>query len=393
MKTRPLTLIGQFLLLCGAVAGVANAQQFVPDKDTPGAIRVFDNAPARSSLPCDLRLHKKPRLDFAFRYTSGFSIDCRLELIEPGARFSALLRITPQDGHPVLMIQKFELPTLSPEKLSRFQTDVSKIDVSMSGGFVVGPGNYLVEVVVTDQHGRTCRKQQKLRAGREKTASSSRTPLSPGAVGRLVEARWNGETTSRGLRVTVLLHAYSPRRASFDAWDRAFLLESLAALLNNLPCQSVKLIAFNLDRQEEVFRDDSLDPDGFTRLEEALEEMEFVTIPYKSLTRDAWAKFLVEMAQGEISSKEAADAVIFLGPWGSHAWDKLPKNIVARVERSNTHLFYLKYVGRLEPQYRADGLEQLTKNLRGSTFEVRSPEGLAQAINRMLAEMNAGPGN
>ncbi len=393
MKTKPLVCIVQLLLFCGAMAGTVEAQVFVAAEDRPPANRVLDNTPRKNSLPCDIQIPKKARMDFMFRFTAGFSVNCRLGLIRPGVSLFALIRITPQNGQPVLMIEEFDLPALPFQKLGGSYSHIrDRIQISMSGGFAVGPGHYMVELSLIDQHGHTCRKQGKLKAEEDKRKIAS-TALAPGVVAPLLESRWDGKLVSSGLRVAVFLHAYNPGGARMYAWDRAYLLQSLTALLTHLPCKSVKLVAFNLDRQEEVFRDDSFAPDGFVRLEKALEQMELVTVPYRALMRGAWAKFLMEMKEKEAASKEPVDAIIFLGAWGSHAWDKLPKELIGAAERSDTRLFYLKYCGPFDNPYPPDGLERLTQDLHGSTFIVRSPEALAQAIKKMLAQMNAAPTN
>ena len=377
--------LAQFLLSCSFVAGSARAQDLIAAKDIPAAVRILDNAPLKNSLPCNIHLPKKTHLDFMFRYTSGFWIECRLGLIQPGMRLLGLVRITPRDSQPVLMIKVFDIPQ------PRYSISLHNLTVQMSGGFSLGPGKYLLEVVLFDQHGHSCREQRKLKTGEDKVSKIAPLALGPGVVAPPFKARWDGALANSGLRVTVLLHAYSPGRPRISALDRAYLLQSLTALLGQVPCQSVKLIAFNLDRQEEVFREDSFDADGFVRLERALEQMELATIPYQALMHGSWAKFLVDMTRKEATLKRPPDAVIFLGAWGSHEWDKLPTDTASSFEGSDTHFFYFEYFEPAQLGHGKDGLERLIKELHGSAFVVWSPETLAQAIKRMLAQMSGAP--
>lgn len=250
----------------------------------------------------------------------------------------------------------------------------------------MGQGRYKLEFAVTDKRGHTFRKQRKLQAGKDKAARKVPVSLERGAIEPLINARWSGALAKTGPRVTVLLHAYSGGARLNDS-DRAFLLQSLEALLSDLPCQSVKLIAFNLDKQEVVFREENFDADGFVRLEHMLAGMKLGTIPYQALARTAWAKFLVEMTQGEATGEQSPDAIIFLGAWGSHEWDKVPKSMITNFQRSNARVFYLKYLPFAgAPQ---DGVERLTNDLHGSVFTIRSPETLAAAIKKMSAAMSA----
>jgi hypothetical protein len=145
----------------------------------------------------------------------------------------------------------------------------------------------------------------------------------------------------------------------------------------------VNLVAFNLDEQQQVLSLDKFDADGFSKLERALEQIDFATIPYQALKKGSWTSFLVGLAQRESSSKEPPDDIIFLGAGGSHAWEKLPRDMTRDIEISKAHFFYFElfpYIGSAP-----DGVEQLTRDMHGTVFAISSPEMLAQAIKKTLA--------
>ena len=235
-----------------------------------------------------------------------------------------------------------------------------------------------------NDRGLTCRVQKKLKPAEERVDRNVPVALQPGAVAPLVDARWNGSLVTKGLRLTVLMNAHGRfGYAHFHAWERAILLQSLVTLLNQLPCESVRLIAFDPDRLQEVFSQESFDADGFAKLEKALERMEFVTISYQALKAGAWTRYLVDLAQRESSSKESPDDIIFLGTGGSHAWEKLPRDMTREIEISKAHFFYFELFPNVGGA--PDGVEQLTKDMHGSIFAIRSPETLAQAIKKTLS--------
>ena len=105
----------------------------------------------------------------------------------------------------------------------------------------------------------------------------------------------------------------------------------------------------------------------------------------------AWATFLVDMTRKEVTLEQPPDAIIFLGAWGSHEWDKLPRDTARMFEGLDTHIFYFEYFEPAQLGHGKDGLERLVKGLHGSAFVVWSPETLAQAIKKMLAQMSAAP--
>jgi len=384
--------IARLILLSCLVASAAGAQELVRSEDLPRTIGIIDNAPSKSSLPCRIQLSSNLKLDFLFRYMAGFAIDCRLgEVLHPGTHLVALVKVTPELGKPTVLLEYFEIPQLRPHFPSGFDAQLSKLTVRMSGGFAMGPGRYSVEVLLVDDQGHTCRELKKLKPADDRGDKNIPVALQPGAVAPLVGARWNGSLATRGISLTILMNAHGRFGfAHFHAWERAILLQSLVTLLNQLPCRSVRLIAFDPDRLQEVFRQENFDPDGFAKLEKALERMEFVTISYQALKAGAWSRYLVDLAQRESSSKESPDDIIFLGTGGSHAWEKLPRDMTRKIEISNAHFFYFElfpYVGSAP-----DGVEQLTKDMHGSVFAIRSPETLAQAIKKTLA-LTAAPSN
>lgn len=384
--------ITRLILLTSFVARTAGAQGLVRGEDLPRAIRIIDNAPSKSSLPCHIQLSSNLQLDFLFRYMAGFAIDCSLgEKLPPGTRLIALVRVTPELGKPTILLEYFEIPQLRPHSPSGFDAQLSKLKVQMSGGFAMGPGRYSVEVVLVNDRGLTCRVQKKLKPAEERVDRNVPVALQPGAVAPLVDARWNGSLATKGLRLTVLMNAHGRfGYAHFHAWERAILLQSLVTLLNQLPCESVRLIAFDPDRLQEVFSQESFDADGFAKLEKALERMEFVTISYQALKAGAWTRYLVDLAQRESSSKESPDDIIFLGTGGSHAWEKLPRDMTREIEISKAHFFYFELFPNVGGA--PDGVEQLTKDMHGSIFAIRSPETLAQAIKKTLST-TAAPSN
>jgi len=375
----------RLLIWVSLLAGAAGAQEVLDSKVLPEAIRILDSAQSKPLLPCSIQFSGDPRLDLTFRYRAEFSIDCLLrENLQPGARLAAFIRVTPELGKPTILFEYFDIPEVLQQGKASLYAPLSKLEASMSGGFAMGSGKYSVEVVLTDRQGHTCRLLRRLNASEHSGAGKMPFALQRGAVGPLVDARWNGSLAANGPRLTVLLNVHSRiGNAHLHAGDRATLLQSLVTLLNQLPCKSVKLVAFDLDSQQEVFNQEKFDADGFIKLEKALERMEFATIPYRALRKGSWTGFLVDLAQRESTLKESPDDIVFFGVWGSHAGEKVPQEMARTIEISHTHFVYFELFPWVEGG--PDGVEQLTRDLHGSVFAIRSPESLEQAITGTLA--------
>jgi len=377
-------MLGLFNLFAGA----ATAQELVKEADLPRANQILDSSPHKSQLPCVIEFSGSLHLDLVFRYIAGFSVECRLgEQIQPGTSLIAFLRITPRSGKPVLMMEQFDMPPAQQRDPAALLAAPSQIKATMGGGFASGPGEYSVEVVVTDQHGHSCRKQKDLKQVDPK-ARVEPFALQPGAVAPLMNLRWNGVLAGEGPRLTVFLDAYSPNGSAYlHPLDRSALIQSLFTLLTHLPCQSVKLIAFDLEGQKAIFSQERFDARGFAALNRLLKRVDFSTISYRALQNGAWSNFLTDQVHSELASKQPADDIIFLGSWGSHAWGKLPQDTTRKIELGNTRVFYFElfpFAGDVP-----DGIGQLTKDLHGTVFAIRSPDDFAQAIKKVSAVTDA----
>src|SRR5262249_34052025 len=155
-------------------------------------------------------------------------------------------------------------------------------------------GEYSFEFALVDKRFRTFRSHWNVKTDSGKNRGVP-LALKPNSVAPLVGNDWNGKLSSDGVRLAVLLHAIPMFRntSKLYAWDRAFLLQSLASLLKQTPCKSIRVIAFNLDQQRELFRSDDFGPDGFVDLAEVLRKTEMATVSYKSLQKKTWAELLV----------------------------------------------------------------------------------------------------
>jgi hypothetical protein len=201
---------------------------------------------------------------------------------------------------------------------------------------------------------------------------------------------WDGKLQNDGVRLTILLHVapinpYSPK---LHAWDRGFLLQSLASLLKQLPCQSVRVIAFNLDQQQELFHEEKFDGDGYNRLVARLHKLEFGTVSYQALQRDTWRQWLVRLANEQTRAKDPSDLVVFLGPT-SHFLEKVPSQARDNPD-SPPRFFYFEYYPWAGVDF-SDSIDSLTRGMHGTVYKINSADQLGQAIQKMFDQMKQAP--
>ena len=373
------------LFCCSPAIPAASAQALVQEQYRAEVMQAFERAPKQSSLPCEISVSDFPRLDFLFRYVSGYAMSCKLkDPLAPGTQLHALLRITPQQASPILMVENFSIPQLPEHNASSLYSKPNQLQLASGGGFALGPGKYRIEVLLIDEHNHSLRTEKTLTAHEDSSRVSS--TLQPGAVAPLMFRRWNGTLAGKGPRVTILMNVFNQgRTARLQAWEIADLMQSLDSLLRQVPFQSVKLIAFDLDRQQVVFQEDSFDANGFSRLERSLRNLNLLTISAQSLKQGAWLTYLLNMTRHETESTPTPDALIFLGEWGSHNRDRFSKETFQGIENSRVRAFNLSFFNPFG--LNDDAIDKLTMAMRGKNFHIYSPESLADTLKKLTAQL------
>ena len=380
-----------YLLLLGLLLGIragppVRAQEPSTFADQAIIERLLDSNDA-PALSCSIE-PQKPFLDFAFRFEVTYTVHCPLRSFEKRASTVwVYARVTPEGAKPQLRGESYRVPeataTATPGKQA----------VEMTGGFAAGEGQYKVEVLVADQEtGRVTLKSWSAHVTRASRQRDAQVAIPHNMVMPLAARPrpfWL-DASGKGLHLTVLLNAapMDPRSPKLQAWDRAFLLESLSSLLGQIPCASVRLRAINLDQQREVYRQDDFDDSGFVKLSDALRSLELGTISAQVLqNRSGWMEMLVDFANQEVSAAHPSDAVIILGP-RSHYNAAVSRQWLKGRETSKPQFCYFEYLpGAIRFSQLPDTLSNLTRRLDGAVYQMYSPGDLAHAIQKMLARV------
>jgi hypothetical protein len=332
----------------------------------------------------------KPFLDFSFRYEIGYVVRCPLKQFNgKQTAVGTLLRVREKRGAPTTLGQSLSVPAVPPELKGTVDLQHIRNEMEFSGVFAAGEGDYDVELVVFDERHRRCRKTWQAKAHPHGDETRANVAMQPGSVAAVSLPPWNGiSSDGTGLKLTVLLDAapVNPFSSKLRAWDRAFLLGALSSLLRQTSLASVRIVAFNLDQQLEVFRENDFDHTGLYRLSSALNRLELGTVSYRILEhQQGWQELLAGLMREEVSRGKPSDAVVFLGPTSRVD----TKSFVRTVESKNgahTPVFYFQYSpspGREFP----DTIQYLVSAYDGTTFHLHSPGDLARAIAKMQDQL------
>jgi hypothetical protein len=377
--------LGMAVLLSLELAAPLRGQELLPPGEQSAANRLFDQRSQTEHLNCTIQ-RERPILDFTFHFDAGFRITCPFRVFGGRkTRVTILVRVTPKGGNPVVLGTLATFRGL-PVKSSMAVPGKRKVYYVVSGGFSVGEGRYHVEVLLTDPHNRTCLGawQIKVPHHRQKTVP---VVLAAHQVSSLRIPPWRGPQSQGGLRLAVLLSAgsYRPRATRLGAGYQMMLLQILSSLLQQVPCKSVRLVAFNLDQERVIYRADPFEPSGFARLQQAFNGLNLGIVSVETLQRrNDWAQMLATLANQQLTAQPPPDAVIILGR--SFRWvKKVPREMLMFRYPGMADFFYFENGPRnLFP----DSLGYLAKSLGGKIYRINTPHDLGNAIQKMLEQLN-----
>jgi hypothetical protein len=381
-----LRLLSALLLACSALG----AQTLVDAARFPASIQhLLDRRDGNNSLKCEVT-PIKPVLNFGFRFQAGYVVRIPLRQYSgTGHVWGMVMKVTPEGGDhpPVHFGSSVDLPNV-PE---------TKAAAEIGGGYLLGEGRYAVEFTLFDETNRVCRKSWNVSAARSRSDRKVKIAMLPDTAGELSlrgsPAPMRHKDDIRPLRITILLHAAPifPRRTRLRAGDTLLLAGSLSALLERLPARQVRLVVFNLDQQNEVFREDNFDPDSVNKVARAMSRQELGVIDYTVLqNRRGNVEFLADLVNKELDAREPSDVVIFFGP-ASRYFDKIPESVLEKPAGTTPQFFCFQF----KPYFRRDAnfpdvISSLASKLKGKTIMIHSPADFANAIDQLESRVTDG---
>jgi hypothetical protein len=372
------------------------AQSVVSERRLGPALAAFEDASPASTLRCSVSpIH--PQLNYGFRFQAGFVVTIPMNQFQgPGHRWRLITRVTPDEGErrPVYLATSMALPPVP----------ATKMELQVGGGYLLGEGAYSVRQVLLDETGRACRRDWRVEVRRGRSEAKVKLAMPPGTV---LDVSLRGSRVTppapddaRPMRLTILLHAAptNSRRTRLRTNDILTLLASVSSVIERVPTTSVRLVAFNLDQQKELYRKDAFGLADLPAVAESMTRMELGMVDAKVLqNRRGHMETIAGLVNGELTDASPADAVVFLGPV-SRFDDKLPVEVLEKTPGRPQFLFF-----HLAPVFRggmpggrggmmptmppdatlSDSIRHAVSRLGGKTMTIRTPGELAKAIDRL----------
>jgi hypothetical protein len=368
------------LILAGFLPAQIKIDATTPEGQT--VMRVFDESFPKAdatSLACRVQAIF-PRMGMSFRLFSGFQ--ATLELAQIPARESrvvVMMRVRQKSKTPQPPVYFWD-GLLIPEAAKRPQRPTA----FLSGGFYLGPGQYEVDWLMSDDQQRLCRSHWVLDT---KKARAPEGALKAGMIEALGLESWRGtEPKTTGPTATIFLNAAPLWRNRYftrlSSWDRSLLLGSLTAVLDLGGFRSVRVVAYDMLGRRVLFEDNLFARPGYTKLAQALREANFGVVDYGVL-KDGPTEgtFLAQLIADDRKAAKPTDITIFLGP-ELRGTRRLPEEMEKLTEQM-PRTVYLALAR--EPVSQGDVISKLVKAVKGKMYLVQRGPDLLKPL-KALAE-------
>jgi hypothetical protein len=381
------------LLLTAAIfaAGPLSAQTLLPG----GMFRLFtsdaavlESQESRKDLPCVVTA-AKPSLGFDLKFHAGYDVTIPLrDLAGDGNQLTMIFRVIPE-AHPddaVFLSQRVSVPEIEAD---------AKGDAYLQGTFLVGEGKYHVDWLMRDRGEQVCSSNWQVDASlpnKDKDMALdivANTVLPADTEPFKEEPPVERAQADPPLNVKVMVN-FAPQNA-LSATLQPLDTNALISILRNMAREprigKFSIVAFNMQEQRVIYRQEGASQIDFPALGEALHSISLGTVDLKRLQKHGDTEFLTNLISHEIKdTPEKPDAVIIAGP-KVMLDDSVSQESLKQIGELNYPVFYMNY--NLNPQavpWR-DAIGNAVKYLKGAEFTITRPRDLFFAWSEIIGRI------
>jgi hypothetical protein len=379
-------IIHSCLLLSGLTAGAAclPAQTLMRGIGSEGNVQLIGNDAAtldtasdqKKDLPCTVT-PIKPLLGFDLRFHSGYDISLPLhELAGDGDLLTIIFRVTAaaDKDSPKYFAQRYNVPKIEED---------ARGDANLGGGFDIGEGDYHVDWLMRDHIERVCSSSWDITAAINPRDQNMKLPIAAHAIDQSNTDFFKDEPPvtrakpEESYRIKILVN-YAPQQgfaASMQPLDTSALTSILRHIQRDPKVQRFSLVAFNMNEQRVVYRQEDADHIDFPALGKALSSLKFGMIDVRKLNDPhSGSDFLAKLVTAELGNNKS-DAVVFAGPKIAFD-DNVPADNLRDLTGVQYPVFYMNYNQTPVQNPWRDPIGNIVKRLRGNEYTITRPRDL-----------------
>jgi hypothetical protein len=353
-------------------------------------LAVLESGEQRKELPCTVT-PSKPALGFDLKFHAGYQVTVPLkELAGLENALSIVFRVAP-DGHPddpAYFVQHLRVPPIE---------DDAKGDAYLQGAFDIGEGSYHIDWLMRDRTERVCSFNWDSEAALGSKDRPMSLAIAPEAVQRAGGEEFQEEPpierspVGPPLNIKVLVN-FAPQNslsAALQPLDTTALVSILRTISRDPRIGKFSIVAFNMQEQKVIYRQDGASRIDFPALGSALTTLNLGTVDLKRLgDKHGDTDFLTTLVRKEITAapQDHPDAVVFAGP-------KIlldanpPEEALKDASDINFPVFYMNY--NLNPQATPwkDAISHTVHFFRGYEYTISRPRDLWFAVSEMVSKI------
>lgn len=364
-------------------SGGAGARLFNTD------MAVLEGGDVRKDLPCNVT-PAKPMLGFDLRFHAGYEVTVPLkELSGSENLLTILFRVTPSNhkDEPMYFTQRVRVPSIEEE---------ARGDAFLQGGFDLGEGSYHVDWLMRDRAERVCSNFWDSEAALTTKDKQMTLGLTPGVVAASEGEQFKEEppieriSSEPQLNVKVLVN-FAPQKsdsATMRPIDTQALVSILRQISRDPHIGKFSLIAFNMQEQRVLYRQESENRIDFPALGDALTTISLGTVDLKRLgQKHGDTEFLTDLIKKELGGgPDRPDALIFAGP-KVMLDENVSQDTLKDVGEVEYPVFYMNY--NLNPQQQPwrDSIGRAVRFFRGTEYTISRPRDLWFAVSEIVSRI------
>jgi hypothetical protein len=378
------------------VCGVASAQLIMTGNG--GMVRLFGTDQAiletpepRKDLPCTVTPTKTAQVGFDLKFHGGYEVTVPMkELAGQENLLTIIFRVTPAVGDATYFIQRIRVPEIDED---------AKGEAAFFGSFDVGEGKYPVDWLMRDRAERVCSNYWEVDAQLSDKDTQMALAIAAASV-RQTETEYfrqeppvERETDPTTVKILLNYAPQNPRSSVMRPVDTSALVSILRNISRDPRVSKFSLVAFCMQEQKVLYRQENAEKIDFPALGEALAKIQLGRVDLARLAdKKSDVRFLTDLIRNELGSSERPDAFIFAGPKVM-----LEHNIeietLKEIGSLDAPVFYMNY--NLFPQVTPwrDTIGNAVKYFKGLEYTISRPRDLwsatTEVVNRIQKSRSA----
>ncbi len=386
---------GRISLLFGmmtGVCGVTYAQLVMTG--TGGMVRLFGTDQAilevqepRKDLPCTVTPTKTAQVGFDLKFHGGYEVSVPMkDLAGPENLLTIIFRVTPANnaGEAAYFIQRIRVPEIDED---------AKGDASFYGSFDIGEGKYKVDWLMRDRAERVCSNYWDVEAQLPDKDNQMALTIGASTIRQSESEHFRQEPPvqreSDPSTVKILLNyaPQNPRSSMMRPIDTSALVSILRNISRDPRISRFSLVAFCMQEQKVLYRQENADRIDFPALGEALAKIQLGRVDLARLAdKKSDIRFLTDLIRSELGTTDHPDAFIFAGP-KVMLEHNIETEALKEIGSLEAPVFYMNYNLFPHAVPWRDTIGNAVKYFKGMEYTISRPRDLWSATTEVVGKI------